>query len=313
MKLDFRCALIFGLAFILFSQISVWGQSGSQERVEISFAGRLAGKPFACGAQYESVGTKKSTVTPQDLRFFVSDVELLDAAGKAVQVTLDQDGIWQYKSVALIDLEDGKGACRNGNAAMHSAVTGTALSGHYTGLRFTVGIPFDLNHGNPISASSPLNMTAMFWSWQGGYKFLRAEVALAGNSVNTASPMVENTAPAHTEAPGDRTPRSSGFPVHLGSTGCASVSPTTGPATECKNPNRVSVNLPVFNSATDIVVFDLGKLLAESDVTKNTPNTAPGCMSGENDPDCIPIMKALGLPFRSAPASPQVVFYREAK
>ena len=313
MKLDFRCALIFGLAFVLFSQISVWGQSGSQERVEISFAGRLAGKPFACGAQYDGVGTKKSTVTPQDLRFFVSDIELLDANGKAVPVTLDQDGVWQYKSLTLIDLEDGKGACRNGNPAMHTGATGTVPAGNYRGLRFTVGVPFELDHISPLSAPSPLNMTAMFWSWQGGYKFIRAEVALVGNSANAAGPMVENKAPAHTEAPGDRSPRSSGFPVHLGSTGCASASPTTAPATECKNPNRVSVTLPVFDAAKDVVIFDLGKLLADLDVTTNTPNTAPGCMSGENDPDCIPIMKALGIPFRSAPASPQVVFYREAK
>ena len=71
--------------------------------------------------------------------------------------------------------------------------------------------------------------------------------------------------------------------------------------------------MPIFDPAKDVVIFDLGKLLADSDVTTNTPNTAPGCMSGENDPDCIPIMKALGLSFRSAPASPQVVFYREAK
>jgi len=313
MKPSYCYAMLVVFFGLVFTPTAVWTQASSEQGFEISFAGRLAGKPFACGAQYEGVGMKKSTVTPQDLRFFVSEVELLDASGKAVPVTLDQDGIWQYKSVALIDLEDGKGACRNGNAAMHSALTGTAPAGQYTGLRFTVGVPFELNHGNPISAPSPLNMTAMFWSWQGGYKSIRAEVALAGNAAKPAEPMVDNAASAHSDAPGDRTPRSSGFPVHLGSTGCASASPTTGPATQCKNPNRVLVTLPVFNPATDVVIFDLGKLLAESDVTTNTPNTAPGCMSGENDPDCIPIMKALGLPFRNAPASPQVVFYREAK
>jgi len=314
MKTKYSYVTLLLYLVVLLTSTAAMAQSGSPPHIEISFAGRLAGKPLACGAQYEGIGIKKSTVTPQDLRFFVSDVELLDTSGKAVPVTLDQDGIWQYKSVALVDLEDGKGACRNGNAAMHSVVTGSVPAGQYTGLRFTVGVPFELNHGNPISAPSPLNMTAMFWSWQGGYKFIRAEVALAGNSAATAKPMTEENATlGHREAPGDRSPRSSGFPVHLGSTGCASASPTTAPATECKNPNRVSVALPVFDPVKDVVIFDLGKLLEDSDVTTNTPNTAPGCMSGENDPDCIPIMKALGLPFRSAPASPQVVFYREAK
>ena len=313
MRIFKNSALLLVVLYALAAAAQMQLPSGTLQRVEIEFAARLAGKPVTCGAQYEGVGTKKSTVTPQDLRFFVSDIDLLDANGKAVPVTLDQDGVWQYKSLTLIDLEDGKGACRNGNPAMHTGATGTVPAGNYRGLRFTVGVPFELDHISPLSAPSPLNMTAMFWSWQGGYKFIRAEVALVGNSANAAGPMVENKAPAHTEAPGDRSPRSSGFPVHLGSTGCASASPTTAPATECKNPNRVSVTLPVFDAAKDVVIFDLGKLLADLDVTTNTPNTAPGCMSGENDPDCIPIMKALGIPFRSAPASPQVVFYREAK
>ena len=90
------------------------------EPVHISFAGRFGEKPFACGQSYEGVGSKRSTVTPSDLRFFVSDVMLLGADGTAVPVTLEQDGIWQYKSLALIDLEDGTGGCRNGNTAMHS-------------------------------------------------------------------------------------------------------------------------------------------------------------------------------------------------
>jgi len=313
MKVFADYALLFVLSCSLSTTMLAQGQVETQQRVEISFAGRLAGKPFACGSQYEGVGIKKSTVTPQDLRFFVSDVELLDANGKAASVSLDQDGIWQYKNVALIDLEDGKGGCRNGNAAMHAAVTGNVAAGQYTGVRFTVGVPFELDHISPLSAPSPLNMTAMFWSWQGGYKFIRAEVALVPKPGEATEPPIDAAPSSHPEAPGDRAMRSSGFPVHLGSTGCASASKTTGPAEECKNPNRVLVNLPAFNPAKDVVIFDVGRLLAGSDVTTNTPNTAPGCMSGENDPDCIPIMRALGLPFGNVLASEQAVFYRETK
>jgi len=315
MKPNHRYAIVVVFAFLVVASTAVWGQPSSPQRVEISFAGRLEGKPFACGAQYEGVGTKKSTVTPQDLRFFVSEVELVDANGKGVPVALDQDGIWQYKSAALIDLEDGTGACRNGNAATHAAVTGSVPDGHYTGLRFTVGVPFELNHGDTLSAPSPLNMTAMFWSWQGGYKFIRAEVALVTNVAEAAKRSPRSAvqkAGVHTDAPADPT-RSSGFPVHLGSTGCASAAPSAAPPTECKHPNRVVVTLPEFDPAKEIVIFDLGKLLADSDVSTNAPNTAPGCMSAENDPDCVPIMRALGLPLRGSPAGTQEVFYREAK
>jgi len=293
-----------------------WAQSSTDatQRVELSFAGRLGGRPFACGSRYENVGTKKSTVTPQDLRFFVSNVELLTADGVAVPVTLDQDRIWQYKSVALIDLEDGTGACRNGNSAMHKVVTGSVPTGKYVGLHFTVGVPFELDHGDTLTAPSPLNMTAMFWSWQSGYKFIRAEVGAVVAPKDEEKPATASSdQKSDTQSESDAKRRASGFPVHLGSTGCASANQTSPPEGQCKHPNLATVSLGQFDIARDTVIFDLDKLLAGSDVTTNTPNTPPGCMSGEGDPDCIPVMKALGLPFRDTAAVPQVVFYAEAR
>lgn len=302
MKVSLKRLVVSFLCFLFAFASASRSRAQSSQPFELPFAGRLAGKPFACGTQYENVGTKNSTVTPQDLRFFVSGVELLAADGSAVPVTLDQDGIWQFKSVALIDLEDGTGACRNGNPAMHKAITGSAPVGHYVGIRFTVGVPFELDHVDPTVAPSPLNMTAMFWSWQFGYKFIRAEIATVPNAGADKS----------TLPPGSR-PRSSGFPVHIGSTGCGSANPTSPPANQCKNPNLISVELPHFDLARDVVIADLGKLFAESDVTTNAPNTAPGCMSSENDPDCAPIMKSLGLPYQGVPPTPQIVFYGERK
>jgi uncharacterized repeat protein (TIGR04052 family) len=268
--------------------------------VHISFAGRFGEKPFACGESYEGVGSKGDTVTPADLRFFVSDVMLLGADGTAVPVTLEQDGLWQYKSLALIDLEDGTGGCRNGNTAMHAEVSGTIPKGVYVGLRFTLGVPFELDHIDDTTAPSPLNMTAMLWSWQNGYKFLRAEVSnVAPRSMPSASKR--------------KVTGSSGFPVHVGSTGCVSTGPHTSPDTECKNPNRPVVSLPVFDREKDAVILDVSKLLAQTDLSGNSRHTAPGCMSFEGDADCVGVMKALGISYGGVPAEPQVVFYARAK
>ena len=300
-------SVLAGILFCIFATAGpAQSRPDSTQHVEVAFAGRLGGKPFACGTSYDNVGTEKTTVTPRDLRFFVTDVALLKTDGAAVPVVLDQDGIWQYKSVALIDLEDGTGGCRNGNSAIHKVVSGTIPAGDYAGLRFTMGVPFELNHGDTLAAPSPLNMTAMFWSWQSGYKFLRAEVSVVAA---TTSSQEKSDSPADTKPK----PRSSGFPVHIGSTGCASASETSAPESACKRPNLVVVSLPRFNSSSDVVVFDFDRLLAGSDITRNTPNTPPGCMSFENDPDCVPVMKALGLPFREAAAVPQTVFYVEPK
>jgi len=285
------------------------GASSNAQPVRFRFEGRLAGRPFACGKLYPDVGTGATTVTPADLRFFVSSFEMVDGQGRASPVSLDQDGVWQYKSLALIDLEDGTGECRNGNAATHAEITGSVPQGRYTGIRFTVGVPFELDHLDPAEAPSPLNMTAMFWTWQSGYKFIRAEVLAEPSQ---ASNTVPETAGRESQIPSGRA-HARGFPVHVGSTGCGGTIRTNAPPEECTHPNRAVVTLQGFDWATDLVIFDLGRLLASSDVTANAPNTAPGCMSGEEDPDCQAIMKALGIVSPGAPATSQTVFYGERR
>ncbi len=317
-----RAKLLAAVVLLLgFYAASAHAQATAAQSIRIRFAGRLGGKPFACGEKYSGIGNKPATVTPADLRFFVSSVTLLDASGNATPIKLDQDGVWQYQDLALVDLEDGTGGCRNGNAAMHTEVTGTVPSGTYTGLRFTVGVPFALDHIDPASAPAPLNFTAMNWVWQVGFKFIRAEVLVVPDKTSAAAaptaggPMME----AHTAAkPGKAVPmmtsmRSSGFPIHIGSTDCASSALTIPPSQECKHPNRIAVTLPQFNAAADEVIFNMDRLLTKSDVTTNSPKTAPGCMSGEDDPDCAPIFKALGLPFSGSAAGDQTVLYREAQ
>ena len=316
-RTKFKKVALLCIVLPLLSAAAARAQAGAPttQPVRIQFQGRLAGKIFACGGQYEGVGSKATTVTPADLRFFVSQIELLRADGSTTPVTLDQDGIWQYKSLALIDLEDATGGCRNGNTAMHREATGTVASGAYVGLRFTLGVPFDLDHLDSSEAPSPLNMTAMQWSWQNGYKFLRAEVSpLAAQPTTMATSAMQpamSNGPSGKDAAMRTRTGASGFPVHIGSTGCASTGPDSSPGTECKNPNRSVITLTQFDAAKDMVVFDLSKLLAHSDLSANSADTAPGCMSFEGDPDCVPIMQALGIPYGGSPAKPQVVFYRE--
>ncbi len=100
---------------------------------------------------------------------------------------------------------------------------------------------------------------------------------------------------------------------HLASTGYAAASITDPPTAECKHPNRVTVQLNDFDPARDEVVLDLSKLLADAHITQDAADTQPGCMSGEDDADCKPIFRALGLPDASGAPGEQVVFYREAR
>ena len=270
--------------------------AGSQP-VTLRFAAQINGQPFTCGQSYAGVGSTRSTITPSDYRFYVSEVALVDEAGRAVPVTLAQDGIWQVDNIALLDFENGTGPCRNGTTGMNTELRGSVPAGRYVGLHFTLGVPFARNHGDPTVAPSPLNLTAMFWNWQGGYKFVKFDTASAGQPATTAPP--------HPQGGGN----ASGFSVHLGSTVCASPARTEAPKGECVNPNRVAVAFDRFDVTKQTVVADIGAVLAGANVDVNAPNTSPGCMSFPGDADCPPVMGALGLAYGGTAApGPQRLF-----
>ena len=97
---------------------------------------------------------------------------------------------------------------------------------------------------------------------------------------------------------------STAFAIHLGSTLCKSESRTTPPSA-CTNPNRMEILLPDFDPARNVIVFDPAPVLASTDVTVNTPDTSPGCMSFPNDPECNTVMPRLGFDYGGQKAQPQ--------
>lgn len=303
---------------LLLVLIAVGTTQAAEQKIRIRFDARVGSEPFVCGRSYEPIGRSQSRITPSDFRFYVSHVELITAQGKAVPVKLEQDGVWQYRDLALLDFEGGSGPCRNGNTELHTAVVGRVAKGQYRGLRFTLGVPFDLNHGDPTLAESPLNLSAMFWAWQSGYKFLKIDMATSGQSQDSnqkEGSMQDKVAlmakidqmKKNNVMPAKAPARAAGFSVHLGSTGCASSSLTSAPQS-CANPNRLTVTFDHFDSARNVVVADLMALLQNTDVDQNAPDSAPGCMSAVDDDDCPAVMSALGLPFRETPATLQTFF-----
>ncbi|MGP1386785.1 MAG: MbnP family copper-binding protein [Thainema sp.] len=283
--------------------------------VTIRFQAKVGDQPFSCGQSY-TLGTTASSVTPLDFRFYVSDVALVDADGNTVPLTLEQDGRWQYESVALLDFEDKSGGCANGTVETNDRIVGTVPAGDYTGLQFTVGVPFELNHADATLAASPLNLTSLWWNWQLGYKFARIDLS---NQIQTG--MLPNASAKHEgshQSPGDGHSQEQHSPhgeessmqaffIHLGSTGCESAEGTQRPLS-CSNPNRSTITLTGFDPSQNVIVADLASLVADTDLSMNQPNTAPGCMSEPNDSDCSGIMDALGLAFNGTAAQQQTFF-----
>lgn len=237
--------------------------------VAITFRGEVGGAPFECGTVYPGVGSTGTSFTAMDMRFYVHDVRVVTDTGE-VPVALDDDGIWQDGDVALLDFETG-GACDGGNAPTNFVVRGTVPTetGTIVGVRFVLGVPAERNHLDSASQPSPLNLSSLFWGWNGGYKFLRVE----GRS---------------TGMPG-------GVAFHLGATGC-SGSAMAGTRV-CTNANRpeIALDLPIGETVeSSVVVADLADLFAAVDLDVDAGGI-PGCLSDEDDPDCAAYFAGVGL------------------
>jgi uncharacterized repeat protein (TIGR04052 family) len=235
----------------------------------------VGAEAFACGKTYSGIGASNSTLTPSDFAMFVHDVRLVTRDGREAAVTLDQDSLYQNGSLALLDFEDGSGPCLNGNAATHTAVTGTVAEGDYTSVRFVIGVPFERNHRDLATQPSPLSVTRMFWAWNSGHKFVRLD-AKASTGKN--------------------------WVLHLGSTGCtpsggASIVPTT-----CAQANRLDISLDRFNADTDVIVADAARLFAGNGTNGDSSQV---CMSSPRSGACRPMFSSLGLAFNDAAASVQ--------
>ncbi len=230
----------------------------------------LGNAPASGVAPAGTVGTIK------DLRFYVSNVSLIDAAGNYFPIKMTENAN-QGRNVALLDFEDSTATCAaNASPATNTVVTGKVVPGNYVGVAFTVGVPqyatdggpvVLLNHSDPAQAvvnattgaaatPLPLQNAAMAWMWQSGRKFTKIEF--------TASAVAPALVGVTTM-------------VHLGSLGCNANPMAAQVVTPCASPNKMNVAFASgFNPAVNKITLDLGSLFGGLDLT-----TAKTWMSGK--------------------------------
>jgi uncharacterized repeat protein (TIGR04052 family) len=238
--------------------------------VSISFATKVGNEAFSCTASYGDLGTKKTSAEPLDMRMYVHDVHLVRADGSEEPVVLDQDGQWQRGNLAFLDFEDGTGTCQTGSPEMRTKITGTIPDGDYVGLGFSVGVPPEENHLDAATAPAPLNIPGMWWSWKGGYKFMRLEMQTPVNPV---------------------------YYFHLGSTACDG---NVNDGFSCAASNQASIHLENFQVDKNTVVFDIASFFAQADLDHQVDpmnDGISGCMSFPGDPECPSVFGALGMKF----------------
>ena len=170
----------------------------------------------SCGSRATEVDIRfgvagEAAATVRTLQFYVHAIELVDEHGKPHAFRFVTAAPWQSERVALVDLAGDSATARH--AAVQGSVEGDAAA--YSGMRLTIGVPFELNHSNPLTAAAPLDRGEMFWNWQSGHKFLRADLAVDSHE----------------------------WAFHIGSTGCSSASALRPPAQPCAQPNEMQIEL----------------------------------------------------------------------
>ncbi|HMV80245.1 MAG TPA: metallo-mystery pair system four-Cys motif protein [Leptospiraceae bacterium] len=228
-------------------------------------------KSVGCGSSFAT--SSSSAVQIQDLRMYVSNVNLVKADGSKTPFTFTSDGKWQSTKLALLDFEDATGDCANASggssADKNLTLKGSSAAGNYTALEFDIGVPDSINFLDVTTSSAPQNINAMYWSWKGGYKFLKYEF-----KDKTTSKITQ---------------------YHLGSGGCNGASATT-PSTSCTQVNRPTISLSksdksIFNFATDNVVLDVISLLKGTDLA----SADNSCMAGNSNAACAQILANTGV------------------
>lgn len=265
---------------------SMQAVSDEEQLVNLAFAIEVGGEEATCGTIYEGLGSTAQPLRLEGFRFYASDFELVNASTTVSVVLATKPNATVYQDdahgVALLGHAQG---CDNTTPLRNLALTGTAPAGDYDQLCFTLGVPSVLNHTDVATAPSPLNVTALSWGWLYGRQFLRVDT-LVQNPDSDSEDFSQN------------------FFVHLGSTGCSNGSDSfdAAPDSECVYPNRPRICLNYDEIAEGHrIVADIAPVIAEADITYNTPDTAPGCMSFPGDPECTTILPRLGLDFALAP------------
>jgi len=280
--LSYRLAVLIGCVTVV---VSCDPSSGRD--ISLRFAPLVNGQPFACGQDFAGIGTGESTVTPLDFRMYVHDVALIRASGERVALTVPDDGQWQRAGLVLLDFEDGTGACMTGSPDTNFEVRGNVPAhDDYTGVEFIVGVPNALNHLDAATAAAPLNAQGLWWSWAGGYKYIRLDM---------------------------RPSTQSEFFYHLGATSCdGSVSD----GYDCAFANLAAIRMDGFDVDADELVIDAATVLAGVDVDRvpdGKTDRLPGCMAFPGDPECPAMMAPLGLRYESNEPGSQTLFTARAR
>ena len=227
--------------------------------IKLNFALTYQNHPISC----EPNTTEKLHFSLSDFRLYLHNIELQDQQNQWHQVKLTNNQ-WQNDSTALLDFENASDDCASGNEPTNTQISGLSID-NPKAVRFTLGVPFELNHQNPLTAKAPLNESTMHWHWQSGYKFLRAEFKQQIQQENE---------------------QQANLRLHIGSLQCKGE---VNNISHCEKPNRTTYTIDDFDINQNITIA-IDKII---DFYSQSNNLT--CMGNNERPWCANALQWAGL------------------
>lgn len=159
---------------------------------------------------------------------------------------------WQTQTTALLQFHSLCSSPKDANSKISLDVSEEFMK-LATNLRFTMGLPFDVNHADPLTQSAPLNVDAMVKNQQEGHRFLRLDLSQVGEGEKSWS-------------------------YHLGSAGCVSDAIDSAPTKSCAFTNRVEFILPMTQLDSELALeISVSNILSKVQLTdqQNCMFTSP--------------------------------------
>lgn len=214
--------MVFFRIFLMMIIFSIVACSEQGKHSSITFSPTFEQQLLQCEKEYN---LDNSQWKLSQLYFYISQIYLQDSQGNWQSHSLKNTPL-QSKNVALLGQN-----CRGTQKENWRLIFEESLVlSDFKKIKFSLGVPFELNHLNPLTQESPLNDSSMFWVWQTGHKFIRLEMDSEADD----------------------------WVFHLGSTGCKSASVMRAPNEACLYPNLYSFEVEI--SDPQPLIFDLSLL-----------------------------------------------------
>ena len=128
------------------------------------------GLPFVKNERYQNANNR--TFELENLSFYLSDIQLFKSDGDTLTLSTEEFD----SEVVLFNLADANPAATSDGKGVFQNFKLEA--GSFKGISFTLGVPAELNHGDPTDypTTHPLSeFSGMHWTWNSGYIFLKID------------------------------------------------------------------------------------------------------------------------------------------